>query len=330
MENDRPPPRPRAPEEGLQPRHAGAPADLHARGRPRLPGQPHRRRRRAERGRQDDAVRDDHRLERADRWPRARRRGRHPPGQVPRARPAGDPLPPVLPGALLCEARPLGAARAVADEKTGAAPLRRAAVQHPGRLHRLHARLLPQAARGGQARLRLPAPERALPPRDPEGDRRELPPRPWRTRHREGELLRARRRRAGADLSRPRHDRRRRGAGVTAMDAPAPITPKLDFAAELTGLFDLSGKTAFVPGGTGGLGEAIAWGLGLAGASVVIAGRERAKAERLAGAIEAGAEGAGAGGAVGGTDTRPDQGPAPPGPERRRGGGNPVHPRRLP
>ena len=89
---------------------------------------------------------------------------------------------------------------------------------------------------------------------------RQAPPRPWRTRHREGELLRARRRRAGADLSRPRHDRRRRGAGVTAMDAPAPITPKLDFAARFTGLFDLSGKTAFVPGGTGGLGEAMRLG----------------------------------------------------------------------
>jgi hypothetical protein len=90
---------------------------------------------------------------------------------------------------------------------------------------------------------------------------------------------------------------------VTTIDAPAPITPKLDFAAELTGLFDLSGKTAFVPGGTGGLGEAIAWALGLAGASVVIAGRERAKAERLAGAIEAGAKVAVAGVAIEVTDT---------------------------
>ena len=90
---------------------------------------------------------------------------------------------------------------------------------------------------------------------------------------------------------------------MTAMDAPAAITPKLDFAAALTGLFDLSGKTAFVPGGTGGLGEAIAWGLGLAGASVVIAGRERAKAERLAGAIEAGAKVAVAGVAIEVTDT---------------------------
>jgi NAD(P)-dependent dehydrogenase (short-subunit alcohol dehydrogenase family) len=74
------------------------------------------------------------------------------------------------------------------------------------------------------------------------------------------------------------------------MNDAAPITPKIDFARELAGLFDLSGKTAFVPGGTGGLGEAIAWGLALSGASVVVAGRERAKAERLAGTIEKGAK----------------------------------------
>ena len=41
------------------------------------------------------------------------------------------------------------------------APVRRAAVQHPGRLHRLHAGLLPQAARRGAAGVRLPASERA-------------------------------------------------------------------------------------------------------------------------------------------------------------------------
>jgi NAD(P)-dependent dehydrogenase (short-subunit alcohol dehydrogenase family) len=70
----------------------------------------------------------------------------------------------------------------------------------------------------------------------------------------------------------------------------APITPKIDFARELTGLFDLSGKAAFIAGGTGGLGEAIAWGLALAGASVVVAGRERAKAESLAAVIEKGAK----------------------------------------
>jgi NAD(P)-dependent dehydrogenase (short-subunit alcohol dehydrogenase family) len=72
-------------------------------------------------------------------------------------------------------------------------------------------------------------------------------------------------------------------------DASAPrITPQIDFARELVGLFDLRGKTAFVPGGTGGLGEAIAWGLALSGASVVVTGRERAKAERLASTIKKG------------------------------------------
>ncbi len=47
-------------------------------------------------------------------------------------------------------------------------------------------------------------------------------------------------------------------------------------------LFDLSGKTAFVPGGYGGIGEAIAWGLGRHGVKVAVAGRDLAKAEALA------------------------------------------------
>jgi gluconate 5-dehydrogenase len=64
-----------------------------------------------------------------------------------------------------------------------------------------------------------------------------------------------------------------------------PITPVIDFEKELAGLFDLSGRTAFVPGGTGGLGEAIAWGLAQAGAAVAVAGHERAKAEKLAHAL---------------------------------------------
>lgn len=37
-----------------------------------------------------------------------------------------------------------------------------------------------------------------------------------------------------------------------------------------------------MPGGYGGIGEAICWGLAMAGASVAIAGRDFAKAERLA------------------------------------------------
>jgi NAD(P)-dependent dehydrogenase (short-subunit alcohol dehydrogenase family) len=72
--------------------------------------------------------------------------------------------------------------------------------------------------------------------------------------------------------------------------APAAITPKIDFTRELAGLFHLSGKTAFVAGGTGGLGEAISWGLALAGASVAVGGRDRGKTERLADAIAAATE----------------------------------------
>ena len=73
-----------------------------------------------------------------------------------------------------------------------------------------------------------------------------------------------------------------------------PITPEIDFASELTGLFDLSGQVAFVPGGYGGIGEAIAWGLALHGAKVIVAGRSLEKAQLLAKNISAagfGAEG---------------------------------------
>jgi len=46
--------------------------------------------------------------------------------------------------------------------------------------------------------------------------------------------------------------------------------------------FGLKGRVAFVPGGYGGIGEAIAWGLALAGAEVVVAGRSAEKAQALA------------------------------------------------
>jgi gluconate 5-dehydrogenase len=46
--------------------------------------------------------------------------------------------------------------------------------------------------------------------------------------------------------------------------------------------FDLTGTVAFVPGGYGGIGAAIAWGLARHGAEVVIAGRDANKAEALA------------------------------------------------
>ena len=65
------------------------------------------------------------------------------------------------------------------------------------------------------------------------------------------------------------------------------ITPSIDFASELSGLFNLEGKTVFLPGGYGGIGEAIAWALALAGARVTIAGRDSGKATALASAIQA-------------------------------------------
>jgi gluconate 5-dehydrogenase len=46
--------------------------------------------------------------------------------------------------------------------------------------------------------------------------------------------------------------------------------------------FDLAGKVAFVPGGYGGIGAAIAWGLARHGATVIVAGRDASKSEALA------------------------------------------------
>ena len=65
------------------------------------------------------------------------------------------------------------------------------------------------------------------------------------------------------------------------------ITPRIDFGRELMGLFDLGGKVAFLPGGYGGLGEAIAWGLAQRGAMIAIAGRDASKAEALARRLKA-------------------------------------------
>jgi gluconate 5-dehydrogenase len=50
-------------------------------------------------------------------------------------------------------------------------------------------------------------------------------------------------------------------------------------------LFDLKGKRAFIPGGYGGIGAAVAAGLADAGARVVVAGRSQEKAEALARAM---------------------------------------------
>jgi gluconate 5-dehydrogenase len=65
-------------------------------------------------------------------------------------------------------------------------------------------------------------------------------------------------------------------------DSSRDITPRVDPSASFDGLFDLSDQVALIPGGYGGLGEAIAYGLALHGARVVIAGRDLAKAQALA------------------------------------------------
>lgn len=65
------------------------------------------------------------------------------------------------------------------------------------------------------------------------------------------------------------------------------ITPRIDFTQALAGQFDLTGRVAYVPGGYGGIGEAIAWGLALAGARVVVSGRDGDRAETLAASLRA-------------------------------------------
>jgi len=62
-------------------------------------------------------------------------------------------------------------------------------------------------------------------------------------------------------------------------------SPRPDYARLLADQASLRGRTAFVAGGYGGIGEAIAWGLALAGARVAVAGRSVGKAEALATAL---------------------------------------------
>jgi NAD(P)-dependent dehydrogenase (short-subunit alcohol dehydrogenase family) len=63
------------------------------------------------------------------------------------------------------------------------------------------------------------------------------------------------------------------------------ITPKFDPRSAFSEFHTLEGKVAYVPGGTGGLGEAIAWGLASIGARVVIGGVEVDKTASVAGAL---------------------------------------------
>lgn len=51
--------------------------------------------------------------------------------------------------------------------------------------------------------------------------------------------------------------------------------------------FDLSGRVAYVPGGYGDIGRAIAWGLARAGAKVAVSGRDAAKAQAFAATLQA-------------------------------------------
>ena len=60
-----------------------------------------------------------------------------------------------------------------------------------------------------------------------------------------------------------------------------PITPKLDPGSAFANLNTLADKVAYVPGGAGGLGEAITWGLAALGARVVVGGMDAAKIDRL-------------------------------------------------
>ena len=62
-------------------------------------------------------------------------------------------------------------------------------------------------------------------------------------------------------------------------------TPAIDVPAELANLFDVRDKVALIPGGYGGIGEAVAWALALGGAHVTVGGRSAEKAQRLAVAL---------------------------------------------
>lgn len=62
------------------------------------------------------------------------------------------------------------------------------------------------------------------------------------------------------------------------------LTPSIDVE-KLRTQFDLTGKSAFVPGGYGALGTAICWALAVQGASVAVVGPSQDKAEALASEI---------------------------------------------
>ena len=51
--------------------------------------------------------------------------------------------------------------------------------------------------------------------------------------------------------------------------------------------FSLAGRVAYMPGGYGDIGAALAWGLARAGARIAVSGRDEAKAQALAAALRA-------------------------------------------
>lgn len=63
------------------------------------------------------------------------------------------------------------------------------------------------------------------------------------------------------------------------------IAPAIDFDRALPGLFDLAGKVAYLPGGYGGIGEAMAWGMAQRGARIAVSGRDLRKSDELAGRL---------------------------------------------
>jgi gluconate 5-dehydrogenase len=75
------------------------------------------------------------------------------------------------------------------------------------------------------------------------------------------------------------------------MTKPRSTSLSSDPAGAIARLNDLTGQVAFVPGGYGGIGEAVCRGLAHAGATVVVAGRSAAKARALAHTLGNGARG---------------------------------------
>ena len=86
-------------------------------------------------------------------------------------------------------------------------------------------------------------------------------------------------------------------SGRQSLESSHSLTADVNPSAEGLGdLFDLTGKNAFVPGGYGGIGEAIARGLVARGARVAIAGRHPDRATALASTLrQAGYEAVGFG-----------------------------------